>query len=452
MYRRWHEHILGGVCAGIATRTPLSADAWRVLFVLGTIATGGAFALVYVAWWWLLPAERPQQRPPRAGLNSLIALLWMLFVVGGFVIRYVLNAGLITEDGASLYEPLLLIGMALILFLRQFSLPRGARRAPFFALVLLLMTLVPLLGALALLPEGIYDLLARGAPAVLVFLGLYILLRDRIALPAGLLSALVTVVLVVGMAVLAFSNRATQQRTENTITHTETISPEITLLLVDVETLDTDVTFFTATDDNRQLEATFVGSTESAIEEVYTEAEDGIANLRIIESRESPYPNLQAVGRGRLDVALPVNVAIALTFGGQQGNATFDMAQLDLERLTVDLAQGDVLVTLPDYQPLSPSISENPGQIAVYEGDLRVVIPDDVGGRFVLNRDRALRPQFDETLYLLIDDGADGTLQAIGYEGLERKLRYTLTVPRGQIRLDTRDANSNVDSNTTGDD
>lgn len=433
MVRSWQRRLFGGVCGGLGERTRLNANLWRSFFVVGTLLTGGALGAVYLAWWWLLPLDSPNRRTPRVGLGGLLALLMLVFVVVGFFMR----DSLVSPTDAPLYEPLILLALALVHLYRQFSLPADARRAPFLALFFVLLTLIPIMDAFAVLPSGLYDVLMRSAPALLIFAGVYLLLRDRIGAPVGLVAMGVSVALVMGVASVAVTQRIDQFRTENTITHSQDIAPGTTLLLLDVEMLDTDVEFFSASPDTRTLSLTFVGSEEHALDITYNEGADGISAMRLLEERTSPYPTLTAIGRARLQVEVPTGVAIALTYGGERSTATFDMSALDLERLNVELLRGDVLVSLPVYQPLSPSVAENPGRIAVYDGNLRLVVPDDVGGRFILNRNRAVRPQFDEGRYLLIDDGADGTLQATAYDSASIQLRYTLSVPRGQIRLDT---------------
>lgn len=54
------EGVLGGVCAGIAQRFDIDAALVRLLAILLTIATVGAFGLVYLAAWLVLPAAPAQ--------------------------------------------------------------------------------------------------------------------------------------------------------------------------------------------------------------------------------------------------------------------------------------------------------------------------------------------------------------------------------------------------------
>ncbi|MBQ9022071.1 MAG: PspC domain-containing protein [Eggerthellaceae bacterium] len=53
------DGVLGGVCAGIAERFDFDADLLRMLVVVLSVLTAGAFALVYIAVWLILP-EKPK--------------------------------------------------------------------------------------------------------------------------------------------------------------------------------------------------------------------------------------------------------------------------------------------------------------------------------------------------------------------------------------------------------
>lgn len=435
MYRSFEDRIFGGVCGGLAQITPLNAMIWRLVFVLLALATVGVGLLAYILLWWLLPQESLVSGERGHIGWSLLAILGLVVLLGGWFLR----DQWMMANGSSWYGLLAALILALAFFFRQFLGGARFRTDRLLALVVLLSILVALSGVFGLLPEGILDVFWRAVPGLLVFVGLTWLLRDRLPLGGGV-ALLTTGVLIGGLATLAFSARSTQYATENEQIITESIGAEVVLLQVNIEALETDVDFFGVTGNDRAIEIQYTGSRENLLEVDYALGADGLATFTLRETRPNPYPLLDAVGRGRLRIALPRDLALAISFAGAQGTSLFDMTALNLERLNVDMIRGDVTVTLPAYQPLSPSVAQNPGELRLREGNLRLVVPARVGGQFVLNRDRSIRPQFDSTLYLLIDDGADGTLQAIGYDGLDIKIRYTLTVPRGQIRLDIADA------------
>lgn len=66
MYRS-SEGVLGGVCAGIAMRFDIDAALVRLLAVLLCIVSLGAFALVYVAVWLILPAAPDKESALEVG-------------------------------------------------------------------------------------------------------------------------------------------------------------------------------------------------------------------------------------------------------------------------------------------------------------------------------------------------------------------------------------------------
>ncbi len=65
--RRDKQHaLLGGVCAGLAKYLDIDPTVMRVAYVLLTIFTAFAGAIVYVILWILVPPEEPAA-PPTAG-------------------------------------------------------------------------------------------------------------------------------------------------------------------------------------------------------------------------------------------------------------------------------------------------------------------------------------------------------------------------------------------------
>ena len=57
---RTTDGVMGGVCSGIAKRLDLDAAVVRMLVVLLTVLSAGAFAVVYIAIWLILPIEPGQ--------------------------------------------------------------------------------------------------------------------------------------------------------------------------------------------------------------------------------------------------------------------------------------------------------------------------------------------------------------------------------------------------------
>ena len=55
LYRSTSEATIGGVAGGLGNYFKVDPTLFRLGFVLATIATGGAFLLVYIAMWLLIP-------------------------------------------------------------------------------------------------------------------------------------------------------------------------------------------------------------------------------------------------------------------------------------------------------------------------------------------------------------------------------------------------------------
>jgi phage shock protein PspC (stress-responsive transcriptional regulator) len=429
MVRSWKDRLLGGVCGGLSQLIPLNVWIWRLLFAVLALATSGWGLVVYLLWWWLLPLETPYTRPLRL-LPTLLALLCAVFVIGGYVVQ----TDLTLENGTPLYPVLVLVVVAVVYFLRQLALRTG-RGSIVTGLVFLALAITVLLAALGALPPGTGNILGRAAGGVLVFLGLSILLRDRVAL-GSVLALGISAALVVGMAAFAYSTRINEQRTDNVIDQTFELDEAITTLQLNLTTLDTDVALAAAAPGERRVTMRFVGSLASTIETTFEET-GALATLTLTETRGEGLPSLEDIGRGSIVLGLPEGVAIATAFRGVSGQANFNMGSLNLERLNADLSRGDLLITFPVYQPLSPSVAESPGEIIVRDGNLRMVAGPELGGQFLINKATNQRPTFDDLLYALEDNLNEWLLIARQYTTSSAQIRYVLTVPRGQIRLDT---------------
>ena len=61
LYRSQSDRSIAGVCGGIAENLGWSSTRLRVIWVLATIFTAFAGALVYLALWYLMPEEPPYE-------------------------------------------------------------------------------------------------------------------------------------------------------------------------------------------------------------------------------------------------------------------------------------------------------------------------------------------------------------------------------------------------------
>ncbi|MEQ8678033.1 MAG: hypothetical protein RLP44_00100 [Aggregatilineales bacterium] len=288
-----------------------------------------------------------------------------------------------------------------------------------------------LLNALGNVPEGMFDIFLRALPAVLIFAGLSIVLPARVPL-GGVVALIITGILIAGVTITAYSNRAGKTQDAQQQTINQVIGETVSLLQINIETRDTDVEL-RASDSTNIISGSFVGSTESELTINYIEDADGRGTFTFSEAPMRDFPLLEALGRGTLEILVPTGIPVSLAFDGDAGNVLFDMSNLALERLNLTLAEGGVGVTLPEYEPQSPNATDQPGTLTANNGDITIFVPESVAVRFELNRQGSgIDPQFDDRTYLyLVGD----VLESRTYETAGVALRYIVTAPDGQISI-----------------
>lgn len=435
MNRSFSNRIFAGVCGGLAGSLPFNAWIWRIIFIVLTIVTMGVGALVYTLMWWILPLESPLRSQDGGALQGLISILLSIVLIGLWFGRTALGI-------AESYWAIAFLVLGIVFFLKQILTRRMGNIA--FGLVAMAIPIAFLLQDYDVLQDGAMDIIVRSAPAILVFLGLSLALRYRVRFGTWI-ALLVSVGLVAGLASFAYSSRVDVISTDNQITvsipndddHDQSIiSENVTTLLVNVRTLDTDVTI-SVSNTARQIQTEFIGSNNSDPQIDYSEEGD-IASLQIIERQIDEFPLLENIGRGELRIELPANMAIGLDYNGVRAETvTLDMGELNLERLSFGLDEGDVFVRLPFYQPLSPSVVERNGVWAVRDGSLRVVAPADLGVRLSFVRDTNAEPtDFNNLNYQLLIEGSDYVLASRQFDNQDAQMRYQVNVSGGRFQLD----------------
>jgi hypothetical protein len=287
--------------------------------------------------------------------------------------------------------------------------------------------------SLGVIPIGLDDLIVRGLPALLVLTGLVLLLRRRVPL-GGLVALALTGALVGTIAWSAYSSRAGQQRDETRQTIAQPADPSLSLLRVRVSTLATDVEILTGTAPG--VVGLFTGSADNLIRIDYQVGADSTATLALDEERQSgDFPLLETVGRGTLRLEIPPSVPLDLVFTTQQGDMLLNLGGAQIESLNVTSAAGNVLVSLPDYDPVYSQDDALIGTLTAGQGDLVLVVPRPVAARLELDRrGSGIEPQFDSARY---DRLVGDVLQAVDIRTAAKVVRYALVAGRGQIRVET---------------
>jgi len=238
----------------------------------------------------------------------------------------------------------------------------------------------------------------------------------------------------VGVVVpLAYSTRTEQQREDYRQTLQQSISPNITLIQLRLTTLTTNLELLPTLNTDRSVIGEFVGSTENSVQISYNE-EGTSATLSVEEKQESQFPLLENIGRGALRLELPPDLALDIELIGVNGTIRLNMSGLAVERLNLDLQQGDAIVTLPVYKPLGSPPTESLGTLAVRNGDITLFIPPEVAARLELNRQGSgIEPVYDANVYnYLVGD----VLEAKSIQTADIVMRYVVTAPQGRIRVE----------------
>ncbi|MFN8378483.1 MAG: DUF5668 domain-containing protein [Anaerolineae bacterium] len=307
------------------------------------------------------------------------------------------------------------------------------RTYPLAGFILVLLALYLLASALGVIPAGVQDLINRAWPALLVLAGLSILLRGRV--PFSSLIAVGGALVVAGViGVAAYQNQATQPGTGTQQAIDQTIPADLTLLRVRLALNSTDVNVVSGLAAN-SVKGQYTGSAANWVAIAYEEAPDRSATLTLTETQPGGIPTLDQLGRGILELELPPDIPLDVEYLGKDGDATFNLNDVALERLNVDLLSGDLVVTLPNYQPVLVPSGESNGALTTSAGNLALFIPQSVAARLELNRGGSgIEPQFDPAQFnYLVGD----VLESRTIDSAPFALDYTLNVPRGQIRVES---------------
>ena len=340
-----------------------------------------------------------------------------------------------SETGAELYTPILLILTSLVYLSQQFDRGKNARNHPILGVVAVAMSGFFLVGALGAAPSGILDTVSRALPTVLIFFGLSIILRER--LPLGSLIALaVSLALPIVIATVAFSGRIEQVLEDNVVVVEQDIEANATQLTLDMTALNADVELRTGTTDSVVI-ATFTGSTEHDLSADFAIDDQNFAILVLTETLDSAFPSLTAVGRGTIDVQLPPEFPVFVKLRVADGDVTLNFRDLDLESIeSLDVESGEVLLTLPAYQPLSPSALDS-GVLNVLGGDLTIFVPDNLGAELFMTKSTNNRPEFNDLSYLLEDRGNEWRLSQRDFDNLPIRASYIISAPAGTVSIET---------------
>ncbi len=299
----------------------------------------------------------------------------------------------------------------------------GANRRNFLWPLLVIGTgVLMLLVALEVLPSAVADLVGRSWGIIFVIAGLNMLLIDRVRFGNWLALGLSVPLL----AVIIYSAFIAQEDTVRD-DYREALDPlflgeNIETLTVSVQTLDTSVLFRAAPNADRILSATFTGSTESNVRMTAQENDPGQVDFTVVETRPNAIPDLGALGRGNLQVALPGGITIQnLLFQNENGGATLDFSQLDVPRFEVRNVAGDVDLFMPQRGIVFADISLADGNLRLF---VDPTIPLDI-------RNIPGSVEADPNTYLLLRD----SLESRGLGQGDAQFVISVDIPNGNLTI-----------------
>lgn len=117
MYRSFSDRVLGGVCGGVAARLPLNVWLLRVLFIVLAGLSLGAFAVLYLMLWLVLPQESLVGHNTGGAFWLLVTVILFALVTANWAAS--LNGLTRTEAGDDLFYPLLLLLLSAVFFVEQ---------------------------------------------------------------------------------------------------------------------------------------------------------------------------------------------------------------------------------------------------------------------------------------------------------------------------------------------
>ncbi len=294
----------------------------------------------------------------------------------------------------------------------------------FWPLLVLGLGTAALLQALEVFPPAVADLVSRAWPVVVLLAGLAVLL-DQIG-PLRRVAPLIAVVLagglLAGIVVLAYSTRAASERDDNVVDFQQALAVDVERLHVTIEALETTVQISPSVAGVSAVLARFVGSDSSEVAIDYA-VEDGTGVFTVRETHPDSLPLLGAVGRGRLNVELPLGVPVELDFRTADGTVSLNLLGLRVSRLNVTVDSGDLVLSLPN------TALNRRGDVLVAGGSITLFVPQDLGLHlFASSRGDPLGGWDYVT-------NRDGSYQSRTYETIDEQTELNLTVPAGTIQV-----------------
>lgn len=259
---------------------------------------------------------------------------------------------------------------------------------PFLILGMAALWVVSLAGGIS---PAFRDLLERGAPAVLIGIGLALLIGRRVRF-GNLIAASVTVALLVGVAAIAYGREGSLLREDYIESIDYALAPDVSAIRIVASVRRASIEV--SQGDQRAIGGRFAGGLESLVTLEY-QVESGIATLTIREMARSNLPTIEQVGRGTLSIVLPANVPLtALELSGEDGDLTYSGETVIVKEFRANLASGNLTARFSDATGLIADLKTGNGSISV-------AVPDTLPSEITLRGSGIGSAQFDPSRYTL---------------------------------------------------
>jgi phage shock protein C len=122
--RNLTDRVLGGVCGGLGAYVGVNPWWVRALFVILGLFTAGTGALIYLALWFILPAQtladipNEAEKDERISLPETVVLVGIAVIIMGLIIL-ARNLGILSGTGGDAFLPLVVIGFGFVLLIKQ---------------------------------------------------------------------------------------------------------------------------------------------------------------------------------------------------------------------------------------------------------------------------------------------------------------------------------------------
>jgi hypothetical protein len=247
--------------------------------------------------------------------------------------------------------------------------------------------------ALDALPDAVSDLLQRGAPALLVVVGLMMLFGRRMRF-GNLVAILLTVATLAGVVGIAYARQQTVLRNDYFAPFETLVAGATTSVNLRLTVRQTEITINPAVPGDRTIRGDYTGTFESQVLVDY-QADGATATFTLTETPRNAIPSLTLVGRGKLALFLPAGVTInELTISSEAGDLSLDSSTNAITTLNVALASGTITAAFADASGLI-------GDLKTGSGSITVTIPPALVSRVALRGGGAGAPQFDQGRFTL---------------------------------------------------